>query len=205
MIAQPWVRLTFGTGHLWNEVQLYLPVFGVGVAIAAYEPRLRAGAARLAGVRGWLALAAVVVVLSARAPLGALDAVDTLDHRWALCLENASMLLGMSALLVLALSWNVAGTALARRPVMWLGTRSYSLYLVHLPIVHAVTKVGRLDGFTVWYPVVVVTLSLGAAAAFYRFVEAPSMRLARRVGRAPDHPRSGTEQAPTARELATVG
>ena len=96
VIAQPWVRLTFGTGPLWNQVQLYLPVFGVGVAIAAYEPRLRAAAARIAGVRGWLALVAVVLVLSARAPLGALDAVDSLDHRWALCLQNASVLLGMS-------------------------------------------------------------------------------------------------------------
>lgn len=68
-----------------------------------------------------------------------------------------------------------------RRPaVQWLGTRSFSLYLVHEPVVVAV---GYLTGWT--SPAVLlltVPVSLGLAEVVFRIVERPAHRLARRAG-----------------------
>jgi peptidoglycan/LPS O-acetylase OafA/YrhL len=183
VVLQPYIRLTYGTDPLWNQAMLYLPVFGVGIALAAYEPKVRAST-RMRGARGWAVLAGAVFLLSWRAPLGALDAVDAIDHRWALCLQHASIVAGMCVVLLLCLSWPAAGTMLSRRSVAWLGTRSYSLYLVHLPIVHAVARVTDVDGSPIWFIAMVLGASIGAAALFFRFIEAPSIRIAQRVGRA---------------------
>jgi peptidoglycan/LPS O-acetylase OafA/YrhL len=63
---------------------------------------------------------------------------------------------------------------LTHAAVVWIGRRSYGLYLFHLPILYFVMARGlpRLPAF-----VLGVGLSLAAAAASYRYVEAPFLRL----------------------------
>ena len=90
---------------------------------------------------------------------------------------------GLGALLLVALSLSDrrAAAVLAGRLPLWLGRISYSLYLVHLPILLATVHLlrGRL-------PLLVelalaVTVSLAAAEILHRAVERPSMWLGRRL------------------------
>ena len=67
-------------------------------------------------------------------------------------------------------------------PMQWTGRRAFSLYLVHEPLLVALAF--ALGGHVAPLPFVILTLvvSLGACAIFFRFLEAPSHRLAREMG-----------------------
>ena len=74
------------------------------------------------------------------------------------------------------------------RPVAWLGTISYSFYLLHLPI--GQRMVGHLRrhvpanvaGECMMFGLV-FTAVVGASYIFYRLIERPSQRLSQRIGR----------------------
>ncbi|HTA15756.1 MAG TPA: acyltransferase [Solirubrobacteraceae bacterium] len=71
---------------------------------------------------------------------------------------------------------------LESRPLQWTGKRSYSLYLVHEPIVVALAfAAGGNPVVAVFVPVALLA-SLLAAAGFFGAVERPSHGFARRVG-----------------------
>ena len=137
---------------------VYLSVFAFGVLLAALEVRPR----RPRPSWWWVALGAVAVagLTVKRYPL---------------------MVLGATAAVALVLGSSRAERLLSARPARWLGGVSYSLYLVHLPVVLAVSRLGAGVGVTV---AVSVAVSLVAAAVFHRVVEKPSHRLASRM-RAP--------------------
>ena len=80
------------------------------------------------------------------------------------------------------LTWNRETLLLTDRFSKWLGQRSFSLYLVHFPIVLAIaTLIGPEN---VWAVLALgIAASLLAAESFYRVVEHPSHLLAQRVGR----------------------
>jgi peptidoglycan/LPS O-acetylase OafA/YrhL len=94
------------------------------------------------------------------------------------------LLYGVGATLLI---WLVMGsaraTALLEIPqLQWLGRISYSLYLVHVPVLQ--TMVRGLDGIVPGHVVVwfVPPVALLAAHLFHVAVEAPSIALARRLG-----------------------
>ncbi len=70
-------------------------------------------------------------------------------------------------------------------PLAWLGTISYSLYLVHVPIGGRVVNIGKrfvhddLGYLAVAF--IALLCSLVAAYVFYRLVEVPAMRLAQKL------------------------
>jgi peptidoglycan/LPS O-acetylase OafA/YrhL len=73
---------------------------------------------------------------------------------------------------------NAAFSRLLQRPaILWLGRRSFSLYLVHFPVVIAAALPSAGED-------ILMTVALGlpgsviAAALFYTFIEVPSLRLA---------------------------
>mgnify|MGYP000892813446 CR=1 FL=1 len=65
-----------------------------------------------------------------------------------------------------------AGALLSSRPLVWLGLRSYSLYLWHWPL-FALAKQALLRPLDVAEQVALVLLSLALADLSYRFVETP--------------------------------
>ncbi len=68
-----------------------------------------------------------------------------------------------------------------RRSLQWLGRISFSLYLIHEPIVVSLDRL--LPGDNPWEVLLIaLPLSLLVAAGFYRLVEAPSLRVARWAG-----------------------
>ena len=80
------------------------------------------------------------------------------------------------------------GISLGQAALLWLGRISYSLFLVHFPVL---VFVAALWSHLEWTSPPLATLglvvafftSLALAGIFYRWIEAPSARAARQIGR----------------------
>ncbi len=146
----------------------YLPVFGVGVLVATELDRLGA-LLRRAGRLGGLALLTLALLVLA-------------ESRW-LTGQSVSpaSVLAAAALVVLFAHWRPAQRLGEHRTVQWLGTVSFSLYLVHEPVITSVALVLPSQN-----PAVTLALGLPAslllAAGFHRVVERPAHRLSRWAG-----------------------
>ena len=87
---------------------------------------------------------------------------------------------------------------LSGRGPNWLGTRSYGVYLYHYPLALVVMQAHLFHGAE--HSMAVVTsllITLVVAAASYRWIETPFLRLKRRYS-------EGTEPAAQQRQLATT-
>ncbi|WP_375432494.1 acyltransferase family protein [uncultured Friedmanniella sp.] len=146
----------------------YLPVFGVGVLLATELDRLGALLDRVGRLSGSVLLVLAVLVLT--------------ESRW-LTGQTVSpvTVLAAAALVVLFARWAPAVRLGAWRPVHWLGTVSFSLYLVHEPIVTSVALLLHTHN-----PAIVLLMALPAsllvAAGFYQVAERPSHHLSRWAG-----------------------
>lgn len=129
--------------------------------------------------------------------IGALAYWSIGDRRWLLLFapllvivlggDTFAVISGLTALGLLGLGiTGKLGTALSWRPLMMLGTISYSLYLIHNPITGAVAFVmRRLVGTGIAADAVVALIATGASIAvaglFWWAVERPSQAFARRI------------------------
>lgn len=162
---------------LGSRALVHLPMFAIGVVIASRLPELTHRAASIRP-RGWVlaGVGATILVTS---------------HWWLLALTTDSAVLRLGTpLALLGATGYVLTVALcpqAQRwletaPVQWLGMISFSLYLVHEPIVVALAfLLGPGSG-----PLLVtlaVPVSLLAGWLFYRVVELPAHHASRRFGR----------------------
>jgi peptidoglycan/LPS O-acetylase OafA/YrhL len=117
-------------------------------------------------------VAAVLLV-----PAGAYVGVDG-SGEWPPFTYSASFLVGIA----LFLAFHAARSA--ARPLVFLGAISYAMYLFHPVVSEAVHEVPGLDGrLAVIVVNVVVVLAVSWLA--HRFLEAPSIRLGRRLSRQP--------------------
>ena len=84
----------------------------------------------------------------------------------------------------MVISWKPYSNVLETRPISWLGTRSYSLYLIHDSIL--ITIAIWLGGHPnpILMLVLVTPSCLVAVAIFYRLVERPSHKLSTNTGKA---------------------
>jgi peptidoglycan/LPS O-acetylase OafA/YrhL len=92
-------------------------------------------------------------------------------------------MVGVALLLVLTLTWPRLDGWLSGPTMHWLGTRSYSLYLVHLPVVYGVAFGLHLAGAPWWFVILVVGASCVSAELFFRACEQPTLRLIARLRR----------------------
>lgn len=162
----------------------YLAPFLIGALIAGNLSALREWAGRLnasrLGVPAWLG-----IVLFALFCIGLPSwtyAWTGTTETWAKVVGGAPSI-GAGLLVLAALLCRPVGAFLETRIVQWLGTISFSLYLVHLPIL---STVGILVGTDHWVRAIAigVPIALIVAVLFQRFVEAPSHRLSKKVGSA---------------------
>lgn len=163
--------------HYGSGVLHYLPIFGVGVALEAEWDRigrLLERVTRRAGVLVWCGILALAIVLLSMhwlllAPLG---------HPATVALSQGPIVLGAALLVVIAVYCEPLRRFLTWRPVAWLGTISFSLYLIHEPFV---LTLASATGAARWTLITAVPLALVAAWLFWLVVERPAHRLSRTV------------------------
>lgn len=180
-----WAKLIISIGLiaagaiLGNEFMFYLPMFAIGVLLISRWEQLSLWGG-LASRRPWVwpTVALVGVLLTCiRWELSALGVGAIIVHR----LEWLSVV-GVLLILLTGAFWAPVSRFLEKRPVQWLGAISFSIYLVHEPIVIA-TRFALMNlppsvGF-----LVAILLSFVAAMLFTRFVERPFHLLASWSGR----------------------
>jgi peptidoglycan/LPS O-acetylase OafA/YrhL len=89
---------------------------------------------------------------------------------------------GALLIITLALDWNVFKKVLNHRAVNYLGTISYSMYLVHGTVVFTFIYLIQGHLTLVYLPIYLVTVLI-VASIFYYLIEMPSMMLGRRLGK----------------------
>ena len=160
-----------------NAALAYLPVFLLGTLIAVRFTDLRAWAERprVRRVLPWLAVLAGTMLIASWLARPLTAGTVAADLLWALAAAGAALLV------VLAVVWPRARRALDTRPMQWLGRVSFSLYLVHAPILASLCY---LLGAAHWWLacLIGVPLSVGVAALFHVLVERQSQVLAARAG-----------------------
>lgn len=179
--------VTVGFAHRQPSLLYFLPMFGLGVLMAMESERLSRLGKAIHELRygravwGALALVALLLLNSYWTMFGFTTDFSKL---WYL-LRIALLLMMTGACLLLFVVVNCReGSRLSGRPARWLGSRSFSLYLVHEPIVVSTPLVlGSRGGFALSF-LFAISASLVVAEIFHRLVERPSQRLGRSVERA---------------------
>jgi peptidoglycan/LPS O-acetylase OafA/YrhL len=167
--------LPLASTQLWSaqagRYLLYLPMFGIGALMAHNHAPLVAVGQRLGRATGSLVCAAALILLT----LSWLARNQT-------SLSYTPAEIAGAALLVFTFGyWRSARAAGDSRPLQWLGKRSFSLYLIHFPIVMAVAySLGQYSRFGI---LIAVPVALAATEIFYRVVERPSHLFAQHIRR----------------------
>jgi len=154
----------------------YLPMFALGASLAGQHERLDALAARWRPAH--TASLALAVAGSQVLRWSVMPGISGTSTTFALvtALQAAATL---PLLVVVLCSPRLSGLLESRR-VQWLGSRSFSIYLVHEPIV--VSAAQLLGPHPLEVLGVSLPLALTVATVFWRFVERPSTVLSRRAG-----------------------
>ncbi len=157
----------------------YLPVFFVGTLMAVRldairewtRRRLRRPHARLWGI---VLIVGSLLLLVAGWLAQPIAAPGTLPGR----VFTQLAVFGAAGLVLAAVGVPFLRRALESRPSQWLGRVSFSLYLVHVPIL---ASLGFLLGDDKWWLVALITIPLALLIAwgFHLALERPSHRLAR--------------------------
>ena len=152
---------------------MFAPPFLLGVLLALHEAEVVGWRARIAGRGAPLAVVAAACLLGADLWLPGAERAQGPS--------GALVVAGAGLAVVLPLVYASVARPLLTAPMQWLGSRSFSLYLVHFPIVLAYAYGLHHPHLPVLAAVAVPT-SLLAAELFHRVVERPCHRLARAAG-----------------------
>jgi peptidoglycan/LPS O-acetylase OafA/YrhL len=108
------------------------------------------------------------------------------------------------AVLVIGLSsGQITNLILQSRPLVWIGARSYGLYLWHLPVHEVLNTLGFANNWP-WLPYLAINMvpSFLIAALSYRLIEAPALKLKRHFSEPP--PATERQLSPLAPAYAFV-
>lgn len=158
----------------------FLPMFFAGSLMASEQHRLVAYGQRIEAARfpfaSWLSLlGAALVLLNSYWLLMPLHLPQAVQEGLI-----AAMLIGAVIIVFVAWQWTSLKAFLNLPAIQWLGMISFSLYLIHEPVV---VTLGYLLGgshTTLAIPASII-IAPALAFAFHRLVERPSHRLATRV------------------------
>jgi peptidoglycan/LPS O-acetylase OafA/YrhL len=165
---------------LHNSVLSYLPMFMVGVGLYRVSASLEKLRIRVdARGAGWtwgvgVPLFAVTLLLTVAAWWHPAISENPLMNAGARMLS----LVGVAGVVVAAIIWRPWSRLLESRIVQWCGAISFSLYLVHEPLIKAAAFVSPGSA-----PVILAAIGVSIAVAwvFYVACERPVHRLARRL------------------------
>jgi peptidoglycan/LPS O-acetylase OafA/YrhL len=166
-----------------NTALIFLPVFLVGTVLAVkFEDIQKWSRTRLTR-RGSLLLGIPALIVS----------LLLLDIHWTIwgllggaprfqTIAHSLEYVGAFGLVVLAAFWMPAIRLLSTRLFQWLGRISFSLYLVHVPVILALDSVFDRQ-FTAVRVVASLAAALLVAVVFARLVERPAHRFSRWLGK----------------------
>ncbi|MHA7663995.1 acyltransferase family protein [Mycolicibacterium sp. HS_4_1] len=142
--------------------------FGLGTLVAfALLNRERVFGDRVGAIAGWTGLAAIV-------GSGMLFSTATDYPGYAVAIPVA----GTALLIAAGPVRRGPGALLSLRPCAWIGDISYSLYLVHWPVlVLPVAATGYQQTSPMWLRVAIVAACVSLAWLLYTYVEQPGQRL----------------------------
>lgn len=164
----------------------YLPVFGIGMILATKSERLATFAIWIGSRRHahfvWFTLtggALVLTICSTVFPVSLVKSVADSE------LFFGAELLGIVLLLFVSMHAPGMQRLFQSAPIQWAGSRSFSLYLIHEPILVATALATRSHDYLPWLfiAMALVPVILVAAEAFNRLIEHPAHLLAKTVGR----------------------
>lgn len=161
------------------EPAIYLPAFLLGCLIAVRLPQLREWSAQRRRPLLWAGVTAASATVLIGSWLGRpIFPQDSTGFRILLGLAAV----GAAGLIVVAIGSRTAERLLQAGWARWLGAISFSLYLVHIPVLVTLTFAW---GDAAWPLVALVgiPLSLVVGWVFLRLVERPAHTLARAAGR----------------------
>lgn len=167
-----------GTGDTTHvDPRLYLPVFFIGTLMALHLGEIQEWS-RQRGRTFWISTLVVSLffLIASHIFLFAIPSASVGGH-----ILNALVGAGAAGSILCAIGFPAIRNTLRRRVPQFLGRISFSLYLVHVPII---ATLAYFLGEQMWWLVALIgiPLSVGVAVLFFRFVEGPSQRLARFVG-----------------------
>jgi len=168
--------------YVGNPVLTFMPMFALGAALAANWDAVNARFVRQRWSAGahaaWAAAVSLALVLAS---------AQWLTHSFGErgltgVVAHGAVLAGITFLVAATAIWAPLRRLFESRPLQWLGAVSFSLYLVHEPIMKAV---GFTHPGSVAALLVAVVVAVAVAQAFYLGVERPIHRLARRIRAVP--------------------
>ena len=167
--SAPWTVENFWITIIWTV--RFVPYFVFGILLSKHSENIRSLIHRVPD-RVCIALVAVPIIILA------------IPHGGYLSLRRDALYdIGMPMLIVLALEAPSISALLNRTVPQWLGRISYSVYLIHTPVLTVIfhALIGRAP---FWFIVVSgIATTLATATLMHRFVEVPSMRIGRQFGR----------------------
>lgn len=172
----------------WYSVRLmkapfYLSMFGVGAALTLLEDPIRRRLAHLGVVGTAVFVSGSITLLTMPAAVEALTRSDGPGHTAGLFVSGAIGVSGAAGCLIAALALPAVVRTLTWKPIHWLGVRSFSLYLIHDPIIATIVFAFGLSAATWWSFPLGILVSVVVAAVFYKVVESPTLGLLRRIPR----------------------
>jgi peptidoglycan/LPS O-acetylase OafA/YrhL len=190
------VALTIGDPDHANAA-FYLPVFMMGTLMASRLEAIQEWAARR-GKAFWIAtLSASLLCMVASQVFMFAAPPSSIAGGLLWSLVGA----GAAGVILCAIGFGSVRNFLNFRVNQFLGRISFSLYLIHVPIIATLAFV---LGDAQWWLVGIVglPLSLAAATVFHRFVEVPSQRLAHYVGSRVTKRKATEQKSPEATDAA---
>jgi peptidoglycan/LPS O-acetylase OafA/YrhL len=121
---------------------------------------------------------------SARPALWIIAIIFMLPFWWQVSATGADFLYGLGGVTLIALSLSSprAEAILGLGPITWLGRVSYSLYLVHTPVAYFCSAwLGERSPYLAFAVFVIITAIVSELS--FRWIEAPGIRLGRRLTR----------------------
>jgi peptidoglycan/LPS O-acetylase OafA/YrhL len=178
----------------WTAYRHYMAIFFVGVTLANTRrivPPFLARVLRAKFAALWAAVAFVVLATWRWTRPGLGLNGPSAWHTYIVAFDQLTVLAAAILAIVLSVGSSPWRRVLESPPLQYLGSRSYSLYLVHEPVVVAYAY--SRHGHPTFSGLFFIALPLAAllSEVFYRVVERPSIRCARWLGaRAPRRPQS---------------